>query len=387
MLLTKAEQVSDDGACAAGLRLKRQRAWGGEAAAPAANRGLGQALVDEARRRGEKRGRACFGDGVDDTPPESTGRPKRGLSDWRQLAVVAYRDPEHVAERFALHNTQRLAEPAVQWARSVRQERPEVPRAVIAEEVRTQSARAAAIEGAVAGSPFLIALVPGYVAYLRQEARMLLRTSALYDRDPRELEATAEMLALRGVHPTIDAARSALLEAQHVPVPPKPTKRRPLRTWVRAGYVLLILGGFLSGSSSKEKQASHPKLKTVFACLVGFTIWVITWVLPVTFMLAMAWGCDTNARRLGQRALIFLESDPDKALAAITAAKQRKEPGHYRRLILLATLLILSVVIPLGFIAWADHQRNSNGITGLSAAGGLIALSLVIGTAVAASRR
>jgi hypothetical protein len=41
---------------------------------------------------------------------------------------------------------------------------------VIAEEVRTQSARAAAIEGAVAGSPFPIALIPGYVAYLRQEA-------------------------------------------------------------------------------------------------------------------------------------------------------------------------------------------------------------------------
>jgi hypothetical protein len=44
-------------------------------------------------------------------------------------------------------------------------------------------------------------------------------------------------------------------------------------------------------------------------------------------------------------------------------------------------------VIPLGFIAWADHQRQSTGITGLSAAGALVALSLVIGTAVAVSRR
>jgi len=151
--------------------------------------------------------------------------------------------------------------------------------------------------------------------------------------------------------------------------------------------VLLILGGFLSGSSSKDKQTSHPRLKTVFACLVAFTIWVITWVLPVTFMLAMAWGCDSNARRLDRKALIFLESDPDKAQAAIDAAKHTKEPGQYRRVILRTTLLILSVVIPLGFIAWADHQRQSNGINGLSAAGGLVALSLVIGTAVAATRR
>ena len=314
-------------------------------------------------------------------------RPKRTSSEWRQLLLAAYRDPEHIAERFALHNTQRLAEPSLQWAQRVHQERPDVPRAVIAEEQRTKSARAAAIDGAVAGSPFLIALIPGYVAYLRQEARMLLRTAALYDRDPRTLEATAEILALRGVHPTIDAARSALLEVQAVPVPEKPTKRRPLRTWVRAGYVILILGGFLSGSSGEKKQASHPKLKSAFAFLVAFTIWVITWVLPVTFMLAMAWGCDSNARALGRRALLFVESDPDKAQAAITAAKQTKEPGHYGHVILRATLLILSVVIPLGFIAWADHQRHSNGINGLSAAGALIALSLVIGTAVAATRR
>jgi hypothetical protein len=117
------------------------------------------------------------------------------------------------------------------------------------------------------------------------------------------------------------------------------------------------------------------------------TIWVITWVLPVTFMLAIAWGCDSNARALGRRALLFLESDPDQAQAAITAAKQTKEPGHYRRQVFHATLLILSVVIPLGFIAWADHQRQSTGINGLSAAGAIVALSLVIGTAVAATRR
>ena len=59
-------------------------------------------------------------------------------------------------------------------------------------------------------TPFLIALVPGYLAYLREEGRMVLRTAALYGRDPRELETTAEVLALRGVHPTVDVARAAL---------------------------------------------------------------------------------------------------------------------------------------------------------------------------------
>jgi hypothetical protein len=44
-------------------------------------------------------------------------------------------------------------------------------------------------------------------------------------------------------------------------------------------------------------------------------------------------------------------------------------------------------VIPLAFIAWTDHQRHSSGITGLSAVGALVALSLVIGAAIAATRR
>ena len=73
--------------------------------------------------------------------------------------------------------------------------------------------------------------------------------------------------------------------------------------------------------------------------------------------------------------------------AAIAAAKQHKDPGHYNRHIMPAGLLILSVAIPLGFIADIDRVRQSAGLTWLSAVGSLVALSLVIATAVAASRR
>ena len=81
------------------------------------------------------------------------------------------------------------------------------------------------------------------------------------------------------------------------------------------------------------------------------TIWIITWVLPLSFMIAMAWGCDTGARALGRRALIFYDSEPDTAQAAIAAAKHCKNPGHNKRQIVHAALLILSVAIPIGFIA------------------------------------
>ncbi len=319
--------------------------------------------------------------------PRARGLFRRTLSDGRRLAVIVYRDPEHVAERIALFSTRNLGEPSLEWARRVRGEREGVPRAIIAEQLRTDSAKVAAIDGAVAGTPFLIALVPGYLMYLRQEARMLLRTAALYDRDPRDLETAAEMLALRGVHPTVDAARSALLPVRDAPLPEKPAARRPWRTWVRSVYVLLIYGGFLSAPSDQRKEGAHPWVKTAIGALVGVTVWVITWVFPLSFMLAMAWGCDSSARALGRRALIFYEEEPESAQAAIAAAKQRKDPGQNKRRILRTTLLVLSVAIPIAFIAFVDQERQRTGITPFTAIGALVALSLVIATTVIATRR
>ncbi len=323
----------------------------------------------------------------DSAPAGSRRRIGHTLSVGWHLAVVAYRDPEHVAERIALNSTQSLGEPSLEWARRVREEREGVPRAVIAEQLRTDSAKIAAIDGAVAGTPFLIALVPGYLVYLRQEARMLLRTAALYDRDPRALETAAEMLALRGVDPTVDAARSALLAVRDAPLPEKPAARRPWRTWVRAVYVLLIYGGFLSAPDDKRKEAAHPWVKTGLGFLAFAIFWVVTWVFPLSFIIAMAWGCDSSARDLGRRALIFYESEPDSAQAAIAAAKQRRDPGHNKRQILRTILLIFSVALPIAFIAFIDQERQRTGITPLTGVGSLVALSLVIATAVVAVRR
>ena len=160
---------------------------------------------------------------------------------------------------------------------------------------------------------------------------MVLRTAALYGRDPRDLETSAEVLALRGVHPTVEAARAALEQVRDTPAPGKPVRRRSLRTWVRSLYVLLIFGGFVSAPSDVREEASHPWLKACVGFVVGVAVWVTTWVLPVTFMVAMAWGCETHARQLGRRALLFYDGDADSAQAAIAAAKQRRDRGHAKR--------------------------------------------------------
>ena len=160
--------------------------------------------------------------GMSDGPPDSASaiapaqrsRIRRMFSGSRDLWRVVYRDPEHIPERLTLYTAGRLGDPSREWAQSMRSSHPDTPVAKIAEELRTQSAHVARIDGAISGTPFFIALVPGYLTYLQQEMRMTLRTAALYGRDPRDLRTSAEMLALRGVHPDVEAAEAALISVR-----------------------------------------------------------------------------------------------------------------------------------------------------------------------------
>ena len=64
-----------------------------------------------------------------------------------------------------------------------------------------------------------------------------------------------------------------------------------------------------------------------------------------------------------------------------------RSAGTRRRELLRAFFLVLSVAVPIAFIAYADHVRNTTGINWLGALGALVAVALVIATTVIASRR
>src|SRR5437763_147138 len=320
-----------------------------------------------------------------DVAPRS--RVRRIFSGSKDLARIAYRDLEHIPERLTLYAMERLSEPSREWARTAQETQPETPRAELAETLRIDSARVARIDGAISGTPFLIALVPGYLTYLWQEMRMTLRIACLYGRDPADLETAAEMLALRAVHPDVDSARAALIAVRDTPIPERLPHRRSLRMWVRSGYLLLVFGGFLSPSNTEPRSGVVAWLRTVFGLLVGAAIWAITWILPLSFMVAMAWGCESHARELGRRALFFYDGEAETVVAAISHAERRQDRGHSRRATIRAVALFLSVAIPIAFVAYVNHVRSEVGITWLPAVGALVALSLVIATAVVSSRR
>ena len=222
----------------------------------------------------------------------------------------------------------------------------------------------------------------------RQEARMVLRTAALYGRDPRDARDRRRRCwrcaacTRRSTPPARPCSRSATRRC-----PEKPAERRPRRTWVRSIYVLLIFGGFLSAPSDKreegrpsvvEDRARGPGRRRGLGDHLG---------VPLSFMIAMAWGCESHARqpRAARAALLRRRRRQRASRDRRRRGAQGRRPRSARSL--RATLLVLSIAIPIGFIAYADHVRQSTGITWLAALGALVALSLVIAASVLASRR
>jgi hypothetical protein len=314
------------------------------------------------------------------------GRMRRAAGGTKELVRIAYRDPEHISERLTLHASHNLAEPSREWAEAALRDNPDSSPADLADDLRDKSVKIARLDGVVAGTPFFVALAPGYMSYLWQEARMTLRTAALFGHDPSTMRTAAEMLTLRGVHPTVEESTAALNAVAEMP--PPVAKRRSLRTWVNSVRLILIFGGFLSAPEKKERPSgARARMLAVAGAALGFAIWATTYIVPVSFMIVMAWGCETHCRQLGIRALALYGGEAETTEDAIEAATERNDERHTVRQVLRATALGLSVAVPIAFIAYANHVRQDTGINWVGALGALVALSVVIAGAVYGSRR
>ncbi len=305
----------------------------------------------------------------------------------RQMLRVAYRDPEHICERLTLQAVHRLAEPSLEWAQSARAAHPDGDLRQVLDGLGTQTARIARLQGMVAGTPFYLALVPGYMNYLWQEARMNLRLAALYGRDPGILQTAAELLSLRGVYPTTQDAETGLLAVEDMGMPPKPEHRRPPRLWIECGRRLLVFGGFIGPPTGESRQGALVRLKDAAALVAFVALWAITWIFPVTFMIMMAWGCETHSRQLFRhtREYYAAEGPPEEVPPQPGRGWRARVPRG--RQAISAAGLALSIAIPAGFLAYAIHVHKKFGITWVTGVGLLVALSVVTAAAVYGSRR
>ncbi|MBV8221608.1 MAG: hypothetical protein JO325_24350, partial [Solirubrobacterales bacterium] len=231
------------------------------------------------------------------------------------------------------------------------------------------------------------ALVPGYMNYLWQEARMSLRLAALYGRDPGILQTAAELLSLRGVYPTVQDAEAGLLSVESTGIPPKPEHRRPLRVWIDSGTRMLVFGGFIGPPSGESRHGWRARTRDAAGFAAFVALWAITWIFPVTFMIMMAWGCETHSRQLFGRTRAFYAAEPAPSQPPPEAGRGWRARVPSGRQAVSAAGLALSIAIPAGFLAYAIHVHKTHGFTWVAAVGLLVAVSVVTAAAVYGSRR
>jgi hypothetical protein len=299
---------------------------------------------------------------------------------FRTLMRSVRSDPEHLAERAVLFATVRLGGPSWEWAEHRRREEPDTPASLTCHQISRDSTRIARIDGAISGTPFLLALVPAYVAVLWQQARMTLRIAAICGRDTRDPDVAAELLALRGVHVTPELASAALAEL--AAGQPSGTSRRHLRTWLALVRRVLVMAGVLSAG---EERSRHWWAKLAIQT-AGLAVWIFTVFFPVTFMALMSWNCESSTRILAARAIEFYAPPSPQPSAAAPL-----HPPLARRSRLLAiarvVLMVLGVAVPLVLGAAAVvFQEGAGSVILLSVLAALSGLALVAGLAAVGRR-
>jgi hypothetical protein len=115
-------------------------------------------------------------------------------------------------------------------------------------------------------------------------------------------------------------------------------------------------------------------------------IWALTWVVPITFMILMAWGCENDARRFAHRVATHYADNGEDAAVAMASA-DRNAGGNRAVSFARGALVLVSVAIPLALIA--STVLGGKGPVGVNLPqeiAALVALALVIGVSVVAVR-
>jgi len=280
-------------------------------------------------------------------------------------------DPDHAPELLMRFAVERLAGRATSWAQDARTAHPERPVEHIAHDIRRQTTLSSRVEGAISGTPFALALIPAYVAVLWDQAWMTLRIAALYGRDLQAPGLAAELLVLRGVHPTLAEAQDAL---DALSTRPHQRLRGGVRAIIRLGRRVMILAGFMDPPDDGEPES---RLKRAVLLALAGVLYLATWVFPLSFMFVMSHSCVVSTKRMGEQAVGFYQPDA-RALPPPVLTRR-----HRLRTALFAGL---AAGIPLALIAVANHQVQNDTDEWLRVVGALLGLSLVLGLAALARR-
>jgi hypothetical protein len=286
----------------------------------------------------------------------------------RELLRVLRHHPRHLPERLAVFAVERLGEPTREWAKSHTADE--------TERLKRDTVLVSRIDGAVSGTPFFVALVPAYVAFLWAQARMVMRIAALHGRDPSAPAMAAELLALRGVYPTVADAAAAL--ARIGTESPDAGRRDRVVAWALLVRRILVLAAF---ASSRDPDHKSSRARQAFMLAAGGAIWVLTWVFPVSFMIVMSWGCESSTRALASLAIDYYSHTDLHGTRRLERGRIEHDPGRERRSTVRTALLAVSLAVPLVLIGFAVSKPYHD-VRWLKLVAPLVGLSVVIALAV-----
>lgn len=297
---------------------------------------------------------------------------------------MALRDPEHVPERLLLNVSGRLAASCAKWAEQVKAGADDVSE--VAGKAYWRTVYVARLNGAIAGTPFFIALVPAYLVFLEQEYRFFMMAAALAGKDPASLEVGADFLVLRGVYDSHSDALDSLRSVKESPMP-EPTGRRPLRYWYDSVMSILVYAGFLSPpeQGAETKHNLRWLLRLVGNGVFAGLIWIFTWVFPLSFMVLMSWTCEHDARSLGQKTLDHWKLEASSKKSRTERRAERREQAWKTRAfnLIRGLIFIVTLAVPLALVGGSImNQRWSFGWDLPETTGALAGLALVIGVVV-----
>ncbi len=141
----------------------------------------------------------------------------------------------------------------------------------------------------------------------------------------------------------------------------------------------------MSPPSGRSHDGLLSWLRDGVSLLAGAAVWVFTWIFPATFMIAMAWGCHTHARRLFRTAVDYYAGEQTPPKSARDRMLELR--SHSGRELLHGLGLSVSILTPIAFLVLATRVRDRVGLNAVSGLGLLVAISLVLAAAVYGGRR
>src|SRR5690348_317875 len=109
----------------------------------------------------------------------------------------------------------------------------------------------------------------------------------------------------------------------------------------------MVLAGFLGPpEEGPAKVTWGARAKQAIGFTVAGLIWVLTWVVPITFMIVMSWACESDARRFGNRVTTYYGGEGEDAASA-KARADRTSPGNRMINFARGAIVALSVILPL----------------------------------------